>query len=418
MVREVRYKPSIYNYTYKNILWNGYSNSVGVYSEDEIKAISEDPNGLPQELKQEVIDCGFIVPDDLEEYQRVLCAKEEIMVRGYDTPIIDISPTTACNARCSYCFQKGCKYESMTDDTVEQTIRFVESVLEGENSVLIEWFGGEPMLMWDTIVHMSRELIAFCDANGKSYDAMMTTNGSMLRPHLDELKDLRITTLRLPIDGPGKVYEERKAYVSNGCTYDELIDTAVEALKRGIEVFFRLNADKDNSEDIKKVSDRLSEIDSSYNYHIDVTPITGKKNGHRLLTTPELSEIQQYHVHRKGERTEPELLEHPLCPALSKKNIAIGPDGLVFKCVKCMGAKGQEIGDVWDGFYYNSAYYFWKSCTPPDMCRECEAFPVCLGGCPYDQKYIMEWDSDDCDEMKGWIAVKSKELYEYYCTKE
>ena len=35
-----------------------------------------------------------------------------------------ILPTTACNARCIYCYQEGIEYESMDDEVLEHTIKY------------------------------------------------------------------------------------------------------------------------------------------------------------------------------------------------------------------------------------------------------------------------------------------------------
>lgn len=114
-------------------------------------------------------------------------------------------PTRACNLNCAYCYQKD-KNKSGTDskdressiymdrETAERTAEFIIAD-EPENQKNLQFFGGEPLLAWDTVKF-------FVNALGPLAKYSITTNGVLLdREKLTFLKDNGFG-FALSIDGP------------------------------------------------------------------------------------------------------------------------------------------------------------------------------------------------------------------------
>lgn len=80
-----------------------------------------------------------------------------------------ILPTTACNARCWYCYEEGFAKQSMTDECIEAIPGFIGSYMEMVDDVHVTWFGGEPLLGFDAMCKLSDALVASCEAAGVGY---------------------------------------------------------------------------------------------------------------------------------------------------------------------------------------------------------------------------------------------------------
>jgi len=85
-----------------------------------------------------------------------------------------ILTTTACNARCAYCYEKGVPVLRMAEETAEQAARFLAwQAKKAEVPVILEWFGGEPTL------HLSPvdRICACLGGAGVEYRSSIVTNG-------------------------------------------------------------------------------------------------------------------------------------------------------------------------------------------------------------------------------------------------
>ena len=86
--------------------------------------------------------------------------------------------THACNLACRYCFVHQ-EPSRMTYDTAKRAAQFLLDNAEGTNDIpSINFFGGEPLLMWDSIIKpltlWLREEVK------KPFELSMTSNGILL----------------------------------------------------------------------------------------------------------------------------------------------------------------------------------------------------------------------------------------------
>lgn len=142
---------------------------------------------LEEELPAKLYSDHFLVPED-EQESRTYLELKDILVLKEELPKgithYVILPTTICNARCFYCFEQGMRYHKMSNETVEDTLRFIlEHKPAGDKKIHIHWFGGEPLCAWDNI---DRICAGLKDA-GIAYTAEMTSNGSLFRKKYDRI---------------------------------------------------------------------------------------------------------------------------------------------------------------------------------------------------------------------------------------
>ena len=83
---------------------------------------------LSEEVPEKLYKNYFLVPEHTRESQLYMELKDLLVIKEELPDGIThyvILPTTACNARCFYCFEQGMKYQAMSDETVEDTLRFI-----------------------------------------------------------------------------------------------------------------------------------------------------------------------------------------------------------------------------------------------------------------------------------------------------
>lgn len=116
--------------------------------------------------------------------------------------------TDDCNLACKYCFvQQQPHYMTydMAKDIVDYLInnykiREKENLLNGQNKIGITFFGGEPTLLFDTVI---KPIILYIK-NGQyaeSFDFNMTTNGTLLNEERIKFLKENDVGLLLSIDG-------------------------------------------------------------------------------------------------------------------------------------------------------------------------------------------------------------------------
>ena len=168
-----------------------------------------------------------------------------------------ILTTTACNARCFYCFEKGCAAEAMTKETAAAAANYI--LTEGnQKHVRLNWFGGEPTVNTRAIDQITEALTAA----GRTYTSSMISNGYLLDEKLIEkaVGQWKLTNVQITLDGTEKIYNERKAYVGiSGSAFQKVMNNIDLLLKAGIAVQIRLNVDTENVDDLSVLSDQLKE---------------------------------------------------------------------------------------------------------------------------------------------------------------
>jgi len=86
---------------------------------------------------------GLIVDKDVDERSKYLH-----MTNENKTLFVRILTTTACNAKCEYCYEKGAKIYTIDKTLADKIIDKIIQTLKCSDyrSLHVQWFGGEPLL--------------------------------------------------------------------------------------------------------------------------------------------------------------------------------------------------------------------------------------------------------------------------------
>ena len=212
----------------------------------------------------ELYERWFLVPEEYSESEAYLQMKQELILREERPEGISgyvILPTTACNARCFYCFEQGMEARKMSPETVEDTLRFILEHRPEGRGIHIHWFGGEPLCAADVIDRICQGL----REAGVEYTAEMTSNGSLFTAELARkaAEAWHVRSVQVSLDGRAEEYARRKRYESLRNPYGTVIRNIHRLLNEGIRGTVRLNLDEENAEEIFRTASAIKTMFSA-----------------------------------------------------------------------------------------------------------------------------------------------------------
>ena len=336
-----------------------------------------------ESLKQLAMDYFLVVEDQNEDeaYEQLI----ELVVamygkreKGYSS--YTILPTTACNARCFYCFEKGMEIVTMSDETVNATIDYILKT-KRNGKITLSWFGGEPLVRSDIIDRICSAL----RESGVEFVSNLTTNGSLITPDLvQRMKDeWKLNYVQITVDGDQAEYDRRKAYVSpQGSMYPVVMDNIGLLNRAGIRVNLRCNFDRDNLPSLGKMLDDLDRrFPDKKLLSLEFVPLYQIHGTNDELNLYRERFAWNNRALAKGfaetPREQKNNLKVTYCMAQTPdKAVVIAADGRLFACEHFL--KGTDYGTVFDGVTKRGVLEKYTSRTPvSEKCSGCFFLPKC-----------------------------------------
>lgn len=154
--------------------------------------------------------------------------------------------TNACNLACRYCFVDQ-KPEYMTLQTAKDAADFLaENATDGRAS--INFFGGEPMLMWDEIIVPLTNYIR--SKFGSGFHLSMTSNGTLMDRTKAEFMSNNNIGLLFSMDGDKPTQDHNRPRRDGDSSYDVLKDKIPIILEYFPDVMFRSTVTPATSENM------------------------------------------------------------------------------------------------------------------------------------------------------------------------
>lgn len=380
-----KYKFSVYNIYLdetRGLVYNTVTQAVSEF-EDKMLDVA-DLLGL--------IECGFIVPLEMDE-KEVLRDEYNHRDEFSDKFHLIIALTLDCQFRCVYCYEKHpCVY--MNESTKEAVIDMVKNHAKKGRNISIVWYGGEPMLDFESIKTLTYEFQNVCCNYGVQYSASMISNGySFSEDSIMEFDKLSILSVQITVDGMKTIHESRRPMNSGEESFECIIKNMIVINQNtNTEVHLRINVDKENIQSAHELVVYLKEIGLT---EIDVNLGMMKKFGcdhtcrneaENLFTMREFAdEFMRFkeHLINNGfyhavEKMMPEYKVNS-CTLDAPDAYVIDPDGYVYKCISKVGQKECSIGNVKEMF--DAKAHLKVNPFESEMCTECKYFPICKGGC-------------------------------------
>lgn len=381
----------------KVILYNVVTSQLVVLNKEETDIINHLP-AMYTPLMEQLVDSHYLVPEQFDEHQQVIkmryiLRKLDEVQASKDITKYTILPTTACNARCYYCFEHGVKTVTMTKETANDVVEFIASHCGEKKSIRITWFGGEPTVAADRIDQISTGLRSL----GIEYSSEMATNGYLFDELLvQRAKDIwNLKYLQICFDGLETRHNETKSFVNaNDNPYQRTLRNIGLLLDSGIRVGMRMNFDKANYKEFEGlVKEAKLRFGDNPNLSVYAFPIIGEyadKDGNVVHGSDEwfkekiveLNNISREAGIYRSVKQLPRFQYH-CCDAENDNTVTITAMGNLVRC--CERFSDEEItGTVKDGITDFKQVNSWKTFADYAKCKDCICFPDCarIEKCP------------------------------------
>lgn len=302
-----------------------------------------------------------------------------------------IFTTTACNARCPYCYEKGIAHYTMSEKTALDCVDFMIEKSKGKQ-INICWFGGEPLLNTKIIDLICTKLTE----RGVNFKSNMISNAFLFDEEMiKKAKELwKLTDVQITIDGDHDTYNTTKNYQNPQCDpFEKLMGNIRSCVDNDLFVKIRINIDDNNIDTLEPNTLSLIKYfgEDIENNKIVVEPalIYGSfVNGYNEEFANKLNALYERYPtilrdKRKNRVIKPIPLMH--CMADKGRGVAINPLGYFEACEHWRD--DLVLGHINSGVTNEEVIDYWQqkkgNC---DLCKElnCPLLPSCehMNTCP------------------------------------
>ena len=367
-------------------VWNSLSGHTAELSECEYLALLHNClDGIAVSRQKFFHEKGILV-DEPDEMSRFL--EKRHADRQMRSLYFRILTTTACNARCDYCYEHDFPVLSMDNNTAISVAEFIANQHKAHPlraKVNIEWFGGEPSINPAAIQIIGDRLTQ----ENIPFQAQMTTNGILLTESLiRKISDWNLRKIQITLDAANEEYEAIK-HVSEG-SYERVLQNIDFCLSVGIRIVIRINyaGNKKRIEElIGNLSTRYADREIKPKVYISAVYaadlcVPASCMGEIMtlneqLIKANLMTFEEVYALRQRDR----------CFSATPWGFTIMPNGTLVNCSHNVSAV-NSYGTIWDFDASDELHQQFLSDKLSDACYTCPLIPVCGGGCPAAQHGI------------------------------
>lgn len=427
-------KYSIYNTIVKLndryiLIYNAFSDKFTVIKYHSNKLIKDfDPLLLKQkylEIYRQLIKAEAIIKDKDDQTQKILDIYSKI-VHNNELYSLTINPTLDCNFQCWYCYEEHIKHSKMSPKITQLAKEHIERVILNNKETIknfaLSFFGGEPLMRYRLVVEPILEYFnSICKDNNIKTNISFTSNGYLLNDKMiASLKQNSVNSFQITLDGSREQHNKTR-FVKNTQigSYDRIIANVQKLLDNQISVVLRINFTADTISGLKDIADDLAIFSDESKKYMNIDFQRVWQDGKSDIT--EIINEVIAHFSDQGLSTSYSVqelngLKSP-CYADYKNQVLINYNGDVFKCTardfkpeKRAGyiTTGGEI--VWENNHVEKRLDLGLM---KEMCKKCQIFPLCGGGC---SQQLLETAGQDICSM-GFDEEKIEQIVNKRFTK-
>ena len=394
----------------------------------KIKEIIEKPNknweGEYEKLKKDLLLGGYLVDKRFDEIQHI---KMLNFMERFDSSSITftIMPTMECNFDCVYCYEAKTG-PSMDESKTKEIARYISRIASQKKSVHVSWFGGEPLLKFDTIKFVNEYVKDACEESKTNFSSSMSTNGYLLDDEkAKQFDELKITSVQITLDGLPEYHNKYRYLKGGGPTFEKIYSNMKNLLKvtKDVSVNLRVNVGPDNYGSVNELLNMFDDFpkermliyfrwifgsDNAKDFYARVQKFQGKQPYRKL------SKFYIEAVNKGFNVLVPILGKNVYCEYDKISSILVGPKGELHRCTVMNNSpigKLTEEGPKYDSIEYEK----WHKPTAfeDEDCMECKLLPLCGGGCRLSRMNGYKGCPEEVSDIEGfarlWYAVKEKE---------
>lgn len=343
----------------------------------------------------------FLLDDDIDELEFL---RFRFNTYRYSDSFLryTIVLTHSCNFDCVYCYQKMLhisQLATISEEVKRNLLLDIERKVENHRPKLLSvtFYGGEPLLLWETIASLSSNLKKLCEKYRIKYEPFVVTNGYLLTEEvISALQRAGVRAFDITLDGT-EMFHDRYRRTKNGAsTFHTIFENISRAVSEGLFVQIRVNVSRESVEDVKRFIDRIAEkrLRVEFNFQpIEIVEEVSTRFQDTPLNTKEFAEIEAelwWYVRRKIPEYPFEYFKKPRfarCDAMCKNSFVVDSDGKVYKCWGEVGMENCSGFLRESGTELTGTYLKWLTYDPleDEECRKCSVLPFCMGGCAFNR---------------------------------
>ena len=282
----------------------------------------------------------------------------------------------------------------MTESVISDLISFIKRYKDSEE-LSITWYGGEPLLSFNTIKRIVSRIKAECEI--KLTSQAIVTNGYLINSEvINFMKENRFNSIQITFDGfKGNHNKTRFLKDCHQPTFDKIltnVDRLAAEMPEDFKIAIRVNINKKNEEDFPLMLKMMQSRYKGKNVLVYPGFIREDGKGNERMCYNTLLGKSRYEFYKKMADQGVNVDFFPAknskgCMACRNNAFIIGPKGELYKCWNDFNHPNKVIGNIKDYSLTNlvliSKYIFDSTIFNDPKCKECKLYPVCDGGCAW-----------------------------------
>lgn len=300
--------------------------------------------------------------------------------------------TERCDLRCAYCYA-ACRDESAPDMDEETALRAVELCCGVGGSLRIQFTGGEPLLRLELMERVAR----FGRETGRRLTLSVQTNATLLTPAACQRLKAIHCGVGVSLDGVGDANSLR-VFPDGSASFDAVAEGIRNLGRAGLRCGLTAVVTKVNAARLGQLADLALYLGNVAGVGLDLFRPLGRGRDQTLSADPEeLARGVRELAERAGVLAkagipfrfrELERLNKRAaapcgtlyCYAQTENSLALDGGGDWWPCSSLAGRDGFRLGNIRGGLPERNRCA--DVLAPPESCRSCGGFSMCLGGCP------------------------------------
>lgn len=180
--------------------------------------------------------------NNLSKFRRegLVFSKNKIKDASLKRKITDLTLNivNSCNLRCRYCWNQSGAYgkssslkEMMGQEVAFKAVDLLLKESEGARDLVIDFYGGEPLLNFDLI----KRVISYCrriqNNNRVNFRFLLATNGTLLNKERGEFLIENAVDVAVSLDGSRKIQDTQRPFPGGRGSFDLIINN-INTLKK------------------------------------------------------------------------------------------------------------------------------------------------------------------------------------------
>ncbi|MFV0529277.1 MAG: thioether cross-link-forming SCIFF peptide maturase [Lachnospiraceae bacterium] len=349
---------------------------------------------------QQLIDEKLLFTTDDYELAIKIHQQQKIVVKALCLHIAH-----DCNLACEYCFAEEGEYhghrELMSAEVGKKALDFLIENSGSRQNLEIDFFGGEPLMNWKTVVEIVEYGRWLETIHPKKFHFTLTTNGVLLNDEIIEFANKEMGNVVMSLDGRKEVNDRMRPFRKGAGSYDLILPKFQKfADSRKQEKYYIRGTFTANNLDFAQ--DVLHLAEQGFE-QISVEPVVTDETEPYAIREADIPRILEEYdslareiISRNKEGKAFNFFHFMLDlsggPCVYKRlsgcgsgteYLAVSPSGELFPCHQFVGVDEFKMGTVFDGLKAEKIQQEFRNTnvyTKP-ACRDCFARFYCGGGC-------------------------------------